>query len=80
MEAGGRLNWLRKLVAFVAVFAVVCAVIAPSCNGLLWAIVLPVLLLVAVLVVASTDFPPHATQRSLFQFSSVLAPRAPPYR
>jgi len=77
-KADSRLNFLRKLAACLSVLAVLCAALAPASAGLLWAIVLPALLLVGVVAVVSTDPRPEDTQVPLFQLSAVLGSRAPP--
>lgn len=68
----------RKLFAFICIVAVLAAAMNPLASGLPWAILVPVLLCLAVVELATAvrkfdDFDPPA-----FPSLSVLVPRAPP--
>ena len=72
------MNLLRKLVALVAVLAVLYAALAPASPGLLLAIVVPVLLLIGLLTVAPADGRSESPSLPVSKFFGVLASRAPP--
>jgi len=69
---------LRKLIALFCLAAVLCAALAPASHGLLWAILIPLLLLVEAVAVVTGDRQPEEGGAIIPAFFSVLSSRAPP--
>jgi hypothetical protein len=68
----------RRLVAFFCVVAVLLAAIAPVSPGLCWAILVPLLLFVAAVVLAPVSRESENSNVLPIPFLLVLASRAPP--
>lgn len=68
----------RKLLAFVCVVAVLLAAMSPVAPGLYWAILVPVLFCIAVVVLAAKGHEFDDLATPVFPVLLVLVPRAPP--
>jgi|CZKR01.1.fsa_nt_gi hypothetical protein len=69
---------VRRLIAFLCVVAVILAAITPAAPGLLWAILVPLLLFVAAVVIAPISRESENSDAPAFPFLSVVTSRAPP--
>jgi len=69
---------VRRLIAFLCVVAVILAAITPGAPGLLWAILVPLLLFVAAVVIAPIRRESENSDAPAFPFLSVVTSRAPP--
>jgi len=69
---------LRRIVAFFSVVAVLLAALSPASPGLLWAIVVPLLLLAGAVATVSAQRQPDDDRAPTFFWQSVSGSRAPP--
>jgi hypothetical protein len=69
---------VRRLIAFLCVVAVILAATTPAAPGLLWAILVPLLLFVAAVVIAPIRRESEDSDAPAFPFLSVVTSRAPP--
>lgn len=69
---------VRRLIAFLCAVAVILAAITPAAPGLLWAILVPLLLFVAAVVIAPISRESENSDAPAFPFLSVVTSRAPP--
>ncbi len=68
----------RRLIAFLCLAAVLLAAIAPTASGLFLAILVPLLLFVAAVVIVPIGREPEGGDGPAFLFLSVVTSRAPP--
>lgn len=69
---------VRRLIAFLCVGAVILAAISPAAPGLLWAVLVPLLLFVAVVAIAPISRESENCDAPAFPFLSAVTSRAPP--
>jgi hypothetical protein len=68
----------RRLVALLCLAVVLCAALLPGASGLFCAVLVPLLLFVAAVIVFSKRREIADSAPQHFPFLSALAPRAPP--
>jgi hypothetical protein len=71
---------VHRLVAFVCLLAVLLTALTSFPSGLFWAILLPLLLFVAAIIIAPFGREPECGNVPAYPFLSVVASRAPPNR
>jgi hypothetical protein len=69
---------VRRLIAFVCVVAVLLAAMSPVAPGLHWAILVPLLCCIAVVVLVPLNRESNDILTPAFPVLSALVPRAPP--
>ena len=69
---------LHRLVALVCLAAVLLAALTPAPSGLFWAILLPLLLFVAAIIIAPIGRERECGNVPAYSFLTVVASRAPP--
>jgi hypothetical protein len=78
IEVGNAVILARKLVSFLCLAAVLFAALAPASPGLLWAVVIPLLLLVGTVAVVASVRPDEGTAPPSLPYLDILTARAPP--
>jgi len=68
----------RRLIVFFCLVAVLLAAIAPSSPGVFWAVLVPLLLFVASVVITPISRKSEKNNAPAFPFFSVPTSRAPP--
>lgn len=68
----------RRLIAFLCLVAVLLAAITPATSGLFLAILVPLLLFVAAVVIVPIGREPESGDAPAFLFLSIVTSRAPP--
>jgi hypothetical protein len=71
-------TFLRKTVALICLAGLLCAALSWASHGLLWAVLVPFLILVGILVVISAEVQAQEAGVRKTTFSAATPSRAPP--